>query len=78
MADVHNIDYDTSIMVAIKCQDDKAGERGARPAWVWETWQNEFSFRPENEFWGERFDIMHVDKYQPSHRMSTAFLDITA
>ncbi|EIN10612.1 hypothetical protein PUNSTDRAFT_100257 [Punctularia strigosozonata HHB-11173 SS5] len=51
MVDFHQADYDASIMVAIKCQDDKAGERGARPAWVWEAWQNEWTFRSDSEVW---------------------------
>jgi hypothetical protein len=51
--DSYQPDYDASIMVAIKCQDDKAGERGARPAWIWEEWQNGWTFRPDSEVWGE-------------------------
>lgn len=42
----------TSMMVAIKCQGDRIGERGARPDWVWEFWQNDWVFRRENEVWG--------------------------
>jgi len=41
-----------SMMTAIKCQDDRAGERGARPDWVWEFWQNDWTFRRESEVWG--------------------------
>ncbi|CAA7259631.1 unnamed protein product [Cyclocybe aegerita] len=46
-------DYEThaSMMAAIKCQDDRAGERGARPDWVWEYWQNDWVFRRESEVW---------------------------
>ncbi|KAJ7582514.1 hypothetical protein C8J56DRAFT_954961 [Mycena floridula] len=33
-----------SLMVAIKCH-----ERGARPEWVWEFWQQDFVFRQESE-----------------------------
>jgi hypothetical protein len=42
-----------SMMTAIKCQDDRTGERGARPDWVWEFWQNDWTFRRESEVWGE-------------------------
>jgi hypothetical protein len=46
-------DYEVSavMMAAIKCQDDRLGERGARPEWVWESWQD-FVFRQESEVWG--------------------------
>ncbi|KAG7449477.1 uncharacterized protein BT62DRAFT_888421 [Guyanagaster necrorhizus] len=46
-------DYElpTSMMTAIKCQDDRVGERGARPEWVWEFWQNDWVFRQESEVW---------------------------
>ncbi len=42
-----------SMMAAIKCQDDRVGERGARPEWVWEYWQNDWVFRQESEVWGK-------------------------
>ncbi|SJL02149.1 uncharacterized protein ARMOST_05475 [Armillaria ostoyae] len=46
-------DYElpTSMMTAVKCQDDRAGERGARPEWVWEFWKNDWVFRQESEVW---------------------------
>ncbi|KAF9058013.1 hypothetical protein BJ165DRAFT_1335495 [Panaeolus papilionaceus] len=46
-------DYElcASMMCAIKCQDDRMGERGARPEWVWEYWQNDWVFRQESEVW---------------------------
>ncbi|TDL29223.1 hypothetical protein BD410DRAFT_709231 [Rickenella mellea] len=47
----HADEISASMMAAIKCQDDKVGERGARPDWVWEFWQNEWTFRPESEVW---------------------------
>ncbi|KAF9478172.1 hypothetical protein BDN70DRAFT_880338 [Pholiota conissans] len=40
-----------SMMAAIKCQDDRIGERGARPEWIWEFWQNDWVFRHESEVW---------------------------
>ncbi|TFY78515.1 hypothetical protein EWM64_g5496, partial [Hericium alpestre] len=53
MLDYANAEYEinASMMAAIKCQDDRAGERGARPDWAWELWQNDWSFRQENEVW---------------------------
>lgn len=47
-------------MAAIKCQDDRVGERGARPDWVWEHWQNDFVFRQESEVWGTVLDAILV------------------
>ncbi|KAI0775947.1 hypothetical protein BD413DRAFT_648910 [Trametes elegans] len=46
-------DYETSasMFAAIKCQDDRMGERGARADWVWENWQNNWVFRHDNEVW---------------------------
>ncbi|KAG8928310.1 hypothetical protein FRC02_007092 [Tulasnella sp. 418] len=44
-------EFCAAIMVAIKCREDRAGERGARSDWVWEFWDQEFSFRKESEFW---------------------------
>jgi hypothetical protein len=39
-------------MVAIKCQDDRVGERGARAGkWIWEHWQSDWSFREGSEVW---------------------------
>ncbi|KII94908.1 hypothetical protein PLICRDRAFT_128240, partial [Plicaturopsis crispa FD-325 SS-3] len=40
-----------SMMTAIKCQDDRVGERGARAEWVWEHWQSDWTFRHESEVW---------------------------
>ncbi|TFK71759.1 hypothetical protein BDN72DRAFT_764405 [Pluteus cervinus] len=46
-------DYEmsASMMTAIKCQEDRVGERGARPEWVWEYWQSDWVFRQESEVW---------------------------
>lgn len=48
-------DYEmpASMFTAIKCQDDKVGERGARAEWAWEYWQDGWVFRQESEVWGE-------------------------
>lgn len=55
MLEYAHTDYEiyTSMFAGIKCQDDRAGERGARPDWVWEFWQNEWTFREDSEVWGE-------------------------
>ncbi|KAJ6628905.1 hypothetical protein B0H10DRAFT_1989764 [Mycena sp. CBHHK59/15] len=47
----HNYEMSASMMTAIKCQDDRTGERGARVEWVWEFWQNDWVFRRESEVW---------------------------
>lgn len=46
-----------SMMAAIKCQSDRVGERGARPDWVWEFWQNDWIFRQGSEVWGEPLSV---------------------
>ncbi|KAF4601950.1 hypothetical protein EYR40_005151 [Pleurotus pulmonarius] len=53
MMDFSQADYEipASIMVAIKCQDDRSGERGSRPDWVWQIWHNDWNFRQESEVW---------------------------
>ncbi|KAA1466508.1 hypothetical protein DENSPDRAFT_768178 [Dentipellis sp. KUC8613] len=53
MLDYANAEYEisASMLAAIKCQDDQVGERGARADWAWEFWQNDWSFRQENEVW---------------------------
>ncbi|KAG8990460.1 hypothetical protein FRB94_000288 [Tulasnella sp. JGI-2019a] len=44
-------EFCTAIMVAIKSHEDRAGERGARSEWLWESWEREFVFRKDAEFW---------------------------
>ncbi|KIK67825.1 hypothetical protein GYMLUDRAFT_155333 [Collybiopsis luxurians FD-317 M1] len=39
-----------TMMAGIKCQDDKAGERGARADWPFEVW-DDWVFRTDNEVW---------------------------
>ena len=53
-------DYETcaSMMAAIKCQDDRVGERGVRPEWIWEFWQNDWVFRRESEVWGSYYNTL--------------------
>ncbi|KAI0068720.1 hypothetical protein BV25DRAFT_1791142 [Artomyces pyxidatus] len=53
MLDYANADYEisASMLGAIKCQDDRVGERGARADWAWDSWQMEWTFRRENEVW---------------------------
>ncbi|KAK7060417.1 hypothetical protein VNI00_001182 [Paramarasmius palmivorus] len=53
MLDSGYADYEmsASMMAAVKCQHDRAGERGARPDWLWETWQSDWVFREGNEVW---------------------------
>ena len=53
--DFAHTDYETSasMFAAIKCQDDRVGERGARAEWAWEHWQSNFVFRQGSEVWGE-------------------------
>ncbi|OCH94348.1 hypothetical protein OBBRIDRAFT_723203 [Obba rivulosa] len=53
MVDYAHADYEmhASIFAAIKCQDDRLGERGARSEWAWERWENGWVFRQESEVW---------------------------
>ena len=55
MLDDPNAEYEisASMLAAIKCQDDRVGERGARADWAWDTWQTEWTFRQDNEVWRE-------------------------
>lgn len=54
MLEYAHTDYEiaSSMFAGIKCQDDRAGERGARPDWAWEFWQNDWTFREDSEVWG--------------------------
>jgi hypothetical protein len=49
----HEYETSASMMTAIKCQDDRVGERGARAEWIWEFWQDRWKFRPDSEVWGD-------------------------
>ncbi|KAI0832595.1 hypothetical protein BC628DRAFT_1347451 [Trametes gibbosa] len=40
-----------SMFAAIKSQDDRVGERGARAEWVWENWQSNWVFGQDREVW---------------------------
>ncbi|KAG2013805.1 hypothetical protein CC2G_010676 [Coprinopsis cinerea AmutBmut pab1-1] len=46
-----DLETSATMMAAIKCQEDKTGQRGARPEWVWEFWQHDWVFRQESEVW---------------------------
>ncbi|KIP12799.1 hypothetical protein PHLGIDRAFT_113393 [Phlebiopsis gigantea 11061_1 CR5-6] len=53
MLEYAHTDYEicTSMFAGIKCQEDRAGERGARSDWAWEYWQNDWVFREDSEVW---------------------------
>jgi hypothetical protein len=53
----HEYETSASMMTAIKCQDDRVGERGARAEWIWDFWQDRWKFRPDSEVWGEPLSI---------------------
>lgn len=74
MLDYAQGDYETSasMMAAIKCQDDRVGERGARPEWIWEFWQNDWVFRRESEVWGKFPSLLACLQLTPPYRMSFA------
>ncbi|KAG9122673.1 hypothetical protein FRC07_000854 [Ceratobasidium sp. 392] len=46
-----NIELCTTMMAAVKVRGDLAGERGARADWLWEFWDQDWTFRKESEFW---------------------------
>ena len=54
MVDFAQPDYElaASVMAGIKCQADRAGERGYPAEWVWDFWQANWVFRQEHEVWG--------------------------
>lgn len=47
----HEYETSASMMTAIKCQDDRVGERGARAEWIWEFWQERWKFCMDSEVW---------------------------
>lgn len=46
-------DYELSatVLAAIKTNNSKVGERGARTEWVWKEWQSDWTFRQGSEVW---------------------------
>ncbi|KAG9093836.1 hypothetical protein FS749_013642 [Ceratobasidium sp. UAMH 11750] len=46
-----NTELCTTMMAAVKVRGDLAGERGARADWLWEFWDQDWTFRKESEFW---------------------------
>ena len=65
MLEYAHADYEiyTSMFAAIKCQDDRVGERGARAEWAWEHWQNNWSFRQGSEVWGKLSPVQSKHLY---------------
>lgn len=60
-----DIELCATMMAAVKVRGDLAGERGARADWVWEFWDQDWTFRKESEFWGAYlimlyFEIRHL------------------
>ncbi|EJT97762.1 hypothetical protein DACRYDRAFT_18333 [Dacryopinax primogenitus] len=53
LMDHTNMDSDmtASLLVAIKCVDERGSERGTPAEWVWENWEQNWCFRKESEFW---------------------------
>ena len=49
---LHEYETSASMMTAIKCQDDRVGERDARAEWIWEFWEDRWKFRLDSEVWG--------------------------
>jgi hypothetical protein len=75
----HDFEMGASMMAAIKCQDDRVGERGARAEWVWEFWQNDWIFRQGSEVWGGSLFCytMTCCKFHTHFRMSpSSVIDI--
>ena len=81
MVDYSNTDYEmsTSMFAAIKCQDDRVGERGARVDWAWEYWHNGWVFRQESEVWGQYMYFLAASSQSDpvQHRMPFASAIIT-
>lgn len=65
MLEYAHTDYEiyASMFAGIKCQDDRKGERGARPDWVWEFWQNDWTFREDSEVWGASLHALLFKNY---------------
>ncbi|KAI0650571.1 hypothetical protein C8Q79DRAFT_901071 [Trametes meyenii] len=74
--DYAHLDYETcaSMFAAIKCQDDRVGERGARAEWVWEHWQSNWVFRTESEVWDCVLPPLSVLLENPRIRETDSFV----
>lgn len=81
LMDFAHADYEvySSMFAAIKCQDDRVGERGARAEWAWEFWQDGWVFRQESEVWGRRdfFNNSSAVAYNLNPRVPSAYTDIS-
>ncbi|KZT57118.1 hypothetical protein CALCODRAFT_470196 [Calocera cornea HHB12733] len=53
LMDHSNMDSEmsASLLVAIKCVDERGSERGVPAEWLWESWEQNWCFRKESEFW---------------------------
>ncbi|KAI0082392.1 hypothetical protein K474DRAFT_510158 [Panus rudis PR-1116 ss-1] len=76
MLEYAHADYEiyTSMFAAIKCQDDRVGERGARAHWAWEYWQNEWVFREDSEVWECPLPPLSVLLENPRIRETDSFV----
>ena len=74
MLEYAHTDYEivASMFAGIKCQDDRAGERGARPDWVWEYWQNDWTFREDSEVWGTVSSCLKIPVLMHELRMPSS------
>ena len=79
MLDDPNAEYEisASMLAAIKCQDDRVGERGARADWAWDTWQTEWTFRQDNEVWRESIPWHIFSLISVVYRVCDAVLVVT-
>ncbi|KAF6762143.1 hypothetical protein DFP72DRAFT_1061420 [Ephemerocybe angulata] len=63
-----------TMMAAIKCQDEAAGARGARPEWVWDFWQHDWIFRQESEVWECPLPVLSDLLDSPRIRQTNSFV----
>ncbi|TBU33177.1 hypothetical protein BD309DRAFT_857684 [Dichomitus squalens] len=67
-------EHSASMFAAIKCQDDRIGERGARAEWAWEFWQSNWAFRQGSEVWECPLPPLSVLLENPTIRETDSFV----
>ncbi|KAG8743608.1 hypothetical protein FRC10_011671 [Ceratobasidium sp. 414] len=60
-----NTELCTTMMAAVKVRGDLAGERGARADWLWEFWDQDWTFRKESEFWATNSFVLCIQIHTP-------------
>lgn len=71
-------EYNVTMLAAVRVEDDRGGEHGARANWHWGYWED-WRFRQDSEVWGASVSpslSLHLDVAAP--RMYIAFSIVLA